>query len=145
MGSGQGQCSGPTGLEKAPGALGVRLRLKEWKGPRCASHPSFQRAGDLTWEPSRLPGLAWAGQTPSSPLLLLQSGVWVGPSCLPLLISPASLLCPQYQCSRVGGEGAALEGRGPAWELSRHEIIFKCTEKAIKIFLWMIWMSILLA
>ena len=90
LGSGWGQCSGPTGLEKALGPWGVGLRLKEQKGPRCAPHPWSQRAGDLTWEPSRLPGLEWAGQTPSSPLLLLQSGVWEGPSHLPLLISPAS-------------------------------------------------------
>ena len=40
-----------------------------------------------------------------------------GLSCLPLLISAASLLCPQDQCSRR--EGVALEGRGLAWELSK--------------------------
>ena len=56
---------------------------------------------------------------PSSPLLLLQSGVWEGPSRLPLLISQASLLCLQDQCGEEGGEGGFLEGRGPAWELSR--------------------------
>ena len=89
------------------------LRLKEQKGPRCAPHPWSQRAGDLTWEPSRLPGLEWVGQTPSSPLLLLQSAVWEGPSHLPLLFSPASLLCPQDQCR---GKGRPLEGRGPAWD-----------------------------
>ena len=44
-------------------------------------------------------------QTPSSPLLLLQSGVWEDPSCLPLLISPASLLCLQDQCSWWGWGG----------------------------------------
>ena len=90
------------------------LRLKEQKGPRRVPHPWSQRAGDLTWEPSRLPGLEWAGHMPSSPLLILWSGVWEGPSCLPLLISPASLLCPQGRCSLE----RALEGRGLAWELS---------------------------
>ena len=90
---------------KGPGGyggwgLGSRNRrgpgmLKEQKGPRHA-----QRAGDLTWEPSRLPGLKWVGQMPSSPLLHLRSGIWEGPSHLPLLISLASLLCPQGQYGR---------------------------------------------
>ena len=70
---------------KGPGGYGgVRLRLKEQKGPRCAPHPWSQRARDLTWEPSRLPGLEWAGQSPSAPLPLLPDGS----SHLPLLISP---------------------------------------------------------
>ena len=93
---------------KGPGG---GLRLKEQKGPRCVPYPLSQRAGDLTWEPSRLPGLEWAGQMPSSPLLLLLKG----PFCLPLLISLASLLCLQ---DPRGLEGA-LVGRGSAWELSR--------------------------
>ena len=97
------------------GLCGVGLRLKEQKGP------SLKRAGDLTWEPSRLPGLEWVGQMPSSPLLLLRSGVWEGPSRLPLLISPASLLCPQDQCGLGRG---ALDGRGPAWKLSRLLVVF---------------------
>ena len=49
------------------------------------------------------------------PLLLLQSGVWEGPFRLPLLISLASLLCPQGPTQTVVG----LESRGSAWELSR--------------------------
>ena len=108
----------PQGWKRPWGLWGVGLRLKEQKGPRCAPYPWSQRAGYLTWEPSRLPGLEWVVQTPSSPLLLLWSGVWEDPSCLPLLISPASFLCPHDQCSRGGG-GGALQGRGPAWELSR--------------------------
>ena len=84
--------------------------------PRRAPYPRSQGTGDLTWEPSRLPGLEWAGKMPSAPLpLLLQSS---GPllSASPVLPS-ASILCPQDQCGwRVRG---ALEGRGPAWELSR--------------------------
>ena len=59
---------------KGPGSCGgVGLRLKEQKGPRCAPHPWSQRAGDFTWESSRLPGLKWAGQMPSSPLLSFSS------------------------------------------------------------------------
>ena len=48
----------------------------------------------------------------SSSLVLLGQE---GPSRLPLLIFPASLLCPQ---DPHGLEGA-LEGGGSAWELSR--------------------------
>ena len=44
-------------MEKALGAVGVGLRLKEQKGPRVPPIPGLKRAGDLTWEPSRLPGL----------------------------------------------------------------------------------------
>ena len=44
----------------------------------------------------------WVGQSPSAPLLLLLDGS----CCLPLLISPASLLCPQDPC----GLDRALEG-----------------------------------
>ena len=84
------------------------LRLKEQKRPRRAPHPWSQRAGDPTWEPSRLPGLEWVGQMPSSPLLLLWSGVWEGPSHLPFLISLSSLLCPQGP----HGLDGALEGGG---------------------------------
>ena len=54
------------------------------------------------------------GKLPSSPLLLLQSGVWEGLSHLPLLISLASLLCPQDPWSLDG----ALEGGKVAWEFS---------------------------
>ena len=84
---GQGLCGGwglclvPTGLEKALGLWGVGLRFKKQKAPRHAPHPWSQRTGDLTWEPSRLPGFDWAGQTPSSPLLLLQCGR-APPTCL---------------------------------------------------------------
>ena len=46
------------------------------------------------WELSRLPVPEWMGQSPSAPLLLLLQG----PSHLPLLISPASLLYPQDSC-----------------------------------------------
>ena len=95
----------PQGWKRPWGLWGVGLRLKEQKGPRRASHPWSQRAGDLTWEPSRLPGLKWAGHTPSSPLLFLRSGAWEGPSRLPLLISWASFLCPQDQCGWGWGKG----------------------------------------
>ena len=88
------------------GLWGMGLRLKEQKGPRRAPHPWSQRAGDLTWEPSRLPGLEWEGLTPSSPLLLFPDGS----SHLSFLISPASLLCPQDPC---GLEGALERGYQP--------------------------------
>ena len=58
---------------------GVGLRLKEQKGPRRAPHPWSQRAGDLTWDPSRLPGLKWVGKRP--PFLSSYSGR-APPACL---------------------------------------------------------------
>ena len=91
----------PQGWKRPWGPWEVGLRLKEQKGPRRAPHPWSQRAGDLTWEPCRLPGLEWAGQTPSSPLPLLPEC----PSRLPLLISQASLLCPQGPRRPGGGFG----------------------------------------
>ena len=108
------------------------LRFKEQKGPRLAPHPWSQRAGDLTWEPSRLPGLMWAGQTPSS-LLLLWSGVLEGSSHLPLLFSPRP---PSYAPKDPRDLEADLEGRGLARELSKlprlsgrgnHPPLFSCS------------------
>ena len=66
------------GWKRPWGLCGVGLRLKEQKGPRRDPHPWSQRAGDLTWEPSRLPGLEWAEQTPSSPLFSYSSGLGSG-------------------------------------------------------------------
>ena len=74
------------GWKRPWGLWGVWLRLKEQKRPRRAPHPWSQRTGDLTWEPSRLPGPEWVGPSPSAPLLLFPES----PSHLPLLISPAS-------------------------------------------------------
>ena len=45
LGGGWGLCSGPTGLEKALGAVGVGLRLKEQKGPRHAPHACLRGQG----------------------------------------------------------------------------------------------------
>ena len=88
------------------------LRPKEQKGPRRAPHPWSQRAGDLTWEPSRLPGFKWVGKTLFSPLLLLLEG----PSRLPLLI-------PTWPPSYALKDPVSLEGPwragGLVWELSR--------------------------
>ena len=73
----------PQGWKRPWEPEGVGLRLKQQKGPRRVLHLWSQRAGDLTWEPSRLPGLEWAGQTP--PLLSCSSGLGSGkapPTCL---------------------------------------------------------------
>ena len=67
----------------------------------CDMEGTLESRGSA-WELSRLPEPEWAGQSPSAPLLLLPEG----PSHLPLLISPASLLCLQDPCSLDG----ALEG-----------------------------------
>ena len=102
---------------KGPGGCGGwGLGSRNRRGPGVSPHPSSQRAGDLTWEPSRLPGLEWAGHScSSSPLLLLQS--WRAPptclSCPPVGVLP---MPPGPMWPGVRG---ALEGRGPAWELSR--------------------------
>ena len=104
----------PQGWKRLWGLWGVGLRLKEQKGPRHAPHPWSQRAGDLTWELSRLPGPEWAGQMPSAPLALLLQG----PSRLPLLISPASLLCPQAPTKPGGGfgsQGTSLGAQQAPW------------------------------
>ena len=66
---GRANAQDPQCWKRPWGLWGVGLRLKEQKGPRCAPHPWSQRVGDLIWEPSRLPGLEWVGQMPSSPLL----------------------------------------------------------------------------
>ena len=88
----------------------------EQKGPRHAPHPWSQSMGDLTWEPSRLPGLKWAGQMPSSPLLLL----WFQRPLLPAspVLPSASFLCPQDQCGGgwgLGGQGTSLGAQQAPW------------------------------
>ena len=73
-----------------------------------------QRAGDLTWEPSKLPGLEGVGQMPSSPRLLLPQC----PSRLPLLISPVTLLFPQgptWPGEGFGGQGIGLGAQQAPW------------------------------
>ena len=65
----------PQDWKRPWGLWGVGLRLKEQEGSRRAPHPWSQRTGDLTWEPSRLPGLEYIGQTPSPPLLSCSSSL----------------------------------------------------------------------
>ena len=76
--------------------------------------PSLREWGTSPGSPAGFLGSSGRGKCPR--LLSCFSGL-EGPSCLPLLISPTSLLCPQDQCGR--GDVEALGGRGPAWELSR--------------------------
>ena len=63
---------------------------------------------ELAWELSRLLVPEWAGQSPSAPLPLLPQC----PSPLPLLISLASLLCPQGLTRLGGGSGGQGTGLG---------------------------------
>ena len=94
---------------KGPGRLlGVGLRLKEQKGSRRAPPPLVAEGRDLTWEPSRLPGLQWVGQTPSAPLFP------EGPSHLPLLFSPRPpSYAPRTSVARgMGGHGRQGTGLG---------------------------------
>ena len=89
----------------------------EEKGPRHASCLWSQRAGDPTWEPSRLSRPERVGPVPSALLLLLRS--WRAPpaclSCSPL----ASLLWPQDLCGRGWWGVVPWRVGDPAWELSR--------------------------
>ena len=95
-GKGLGSCGGwGLGSRNKGAKVCPPTRVSEGRGPH--------------WEPSRPPVLEWVGQLPSAPLLLLLEG----PSCLPLLISPASLLYPQGPM----WPGGTLEGRRLAWEL----------------------------
>ena len=64
---GEAYAQDPQDWKRPCGLWEVGLRLKEQTGSRGAPHPWSQRAEHLTWEPSRLPGLEWAGQMPSSP------------------------------------------------------------------------------
>ena len=120
----------PQGWKMPWGMWGVGLRLKEQTGPRCAFHPWSQGAGDLTWEPSKLPGLQWVGQMPSFPLLLLWSGR-APPLCLCWSPRP-----PSYAPKDLCGLEGSLEGRGLVWELSRlpclsgwgnHPLLLSCS------------------
>ena len=82
----------------------VGFRLKEQKGPRHSPRPWSQRAGHLTWEPSRLPGFELEGQTPSSPLLLLWS--WRAlPACLSCCCRPPSYAPRTNVGWGLGGQG----------------------------------------
>ena len=47
----------PQGWKRPGGCGGWGLGSTEQKGPRCAFRLWSQRAGDPTWEPSRLSGL----------------------------------------------------------------------------------------
>ena len=90
--------------------------------PSYAPKDSLSLEGALVWggtaqELSRLPVPLpeWAGQTPSTPFPLLLEG----PSHLPLLVSPASLLClqgPTQGGRRVlGRQGASLGAHQAPW------------------------------
>ena len=69
----------------------------------------------LAWELSRLSQPQWGRQSPSAPLPLLLDG----PSRLPFLISPASLLCPQagplWPRWGFGGWGSGLGAQQAPW------------------------------
>ena len=95
------------------GCGGWGLGSRNRRGPGVPPHPWSHRAEDLTWERSRLSGLEWAEQSPSSLLLLLQSGRGP-PTCLSWSPWPPSC-APKDPCALKG----ALEGRELAWELSR--------------------------
>ena len=88
----------------------MELRLKEQKGPRRAPNPWSQRAGEphLGAQQASWARVGEANALLSSPAPL----VWEGPRRLPLLISPASLLCPQGPAQPGGGFGGQGTGLG---------------------------------
>ena len=95
----------PQGWKRPWGCAGWGLGSMEQKGPRHAPHPWSQRRGDLSWEPSRLPGLEWVGQMP--PLLP------EGPCCLPGL--PPMPSGPTWPGGGFGGQGTGLGAQQAHW------------------------------
>ena len=90
------------------------LRLNGTKGVQACIRPLVSAGGGLIWEPSRLPGLGWAGQVPSTPLSCLWSGE---PSRLPLLFSPRF---PSYaHRTNAARERGALGGQGTSLGLQQ--------------------------
>ena len=98
----------------AGGCAGWGLVSRNGRGPGVPPTPELRGRGphlgaqQASW--ARVGGAVAILSSPAPP-------VWEGPSRLPLLISLASLLCPQDPRG-LEGWGAALEGRGLAWELS---------------------------
>ena len=88
MGSGRGQCSGPTGLEKALGAVGSGAQAQGTEEAQAFPAPLVSEvrgphlgAQQASW--ARVGGADALLSSPAPP-------VWEGPSRLPLLISLAS-------------------------------------------------------
>ena len=101
----------PQGWKRPWGLWGVGLRLKDQKGLRCALHPWSQRAGDLTWEPSRLPGLEGGGKRP--PLLSCSSSLSRPlPPASPDLFGPPAMPPKPMQARGRGGPWSAGDQLG---------------------------------
>ena len=92
------------------------LSLSRTEGAQACLLPLVSEGGGA---PSGSPAgfLGSSGWCKCPPLLYCSSSLEV-PSHLPLLISPPSFLCRQDPCGLEG----ALEGVGPAWELSRFPV-----------------------
>ena len=74
MGSGRGQCSGPTGLEKALGAVGGwGLGSRNRKGPDVPPTPGLRGQGTSSGSPAGFLGLSGQGKCPL--LLSCSSGL----------------------------------------------------------------------
>ena len=104
---GRANAQDPQGWKRPWGLWAVELRLKEQKGPRHAPHPWSQRTGDPTWSPAGFLGSSGWGKRPS----LFSCSSARASSRLLLLISPASLLCPQgptWPGGGFGGQGTSL-------------------------------------
>ena len=103
----------PQGWKRPSGLWGVGLRLKEKKGPRRAPTPGLRGQGTGLGA-QQAPRAEWAGQSPSTPPPFLPEG----PSRLPLLTSPASLLCsqgPPQPGGVFGAQGIGLGAQQAPW------------------------------
>ena len=107
---------------KGPGDCGGwGLGSRSRRGPGVAPTPGLRGRGTSPGSPAGFMGSSGRGKCP--PLLSCSSGP-EGPSRLPLLTSPASLLCPQGPTQPGGGFGGQGIGLGaqqapvPKWEIA---------------------------
>ena len=100
----------PQGWKRPWGLWGWGLGSRNRRSPGMPPTPGLRGQGTSPGSPAGF--LGSSGWAKHPPLLLLRSGVWEGPSLLPLLISLASLLCPQDQCGWGWGGRGHLGGQG---------------------------------
>ena len=95
---------------KGPGGCGgLGLGSRNRKGPGMPPTPGLRGQGTSPGSPAGFLGSSWGANTIlSTPAPL----VWEGPSYLPLLISLASLLCPQGPTQPGWGFGGQWTGLG---------------------------------
>ena len=101
-------------LPDGSSCLPLLISLASFLCPQGPTRPARGFGGQgIGLGAQQAPGPEWAGQSLSTPLLLLPDGS----SCLPLLISPASLLCPRTHAAWMGlwRGGTSLEAQQAPW------------------------------